>query len=163
MTELKRNIAFARVWTVQTEPILPGDLADDLTDRGFVPGTIDVNGEGALMNEVGLADARLIPDHEGLRFVSLSSSKGGGCVVRIKTATEEADPVPPTGRNAVRHPRLVYYVEAASAAHSDRNLCENLAEALLVRTGGLAEVVGRGVKGNKPTMYRNRWLGQIKG
>ncbi len=163
MTELKRNIAFARVWTVHPEPILPADLADDLTDRGFVPGTIDVNGEGALMNEVGLADARLVEDGEGLRFVSLSSSKGGGCVVRVKTATDEADPVPPTGRNAVRHPRLVYYVEAAGPAHSDRNLCENLAEALLVRTGGLAEVVGRGVKGNKPTMYRNRWLGQIKG
>lgn len=163
MTELKRNVAFARVWTVQSEAVVPADLADDLTDRGFVPGVIDIAGEGALMNEVGLADARLTPEGDGLRFVSLSSSKGGGCTVKVKNATDEHDPVPPEGRNAVRHPRLVYLVEAAGQAHSDRNLCENLAEALLVRTGGLAEVGGRGVKGNKPTLYRNRWLGQIKG
>jgi hypothetical protein len=162
MTELKRNIAAARVWTVQADPVLPADLADDLTDRGFVPGVIDVERVGELMNEAGLADARWTPDGEGLRFVSLSSSKGEGCVVRVKLATD-ADPVPPTGRNAVRHPRLVYLIEAGGPAHSDRNLCENLAEALLVRTGGLVEVVGRGVKGNKPTLYRNRWLGQIKG
>jgi hypothetical protein len=162
VTDLKRNVAFARVWTVQGDATLPADLADDLTDRGFVPGVIDIAGEGALMNEVGLADARLTPDGEGLRFVSLSSSKGGGCVVRVKLATD-ADPVPPEGRSAVRHPRLVYLIEAAGQAHSDRNLCENIAEALLVRTGGLAEVGGRGVKGNKPTLYRNRWLGQIKG
>ena len=47
MTELKRNVAFARVWTVQSEAVLPADLADDLTDRGFVPGVIDIAGVGA--------------------------------------------------------------------------------------------------------------------
>jgi len=161
MTELKRNVAFARVWTVQSEAAIPADIAGDLTDRGFVPGVIELAGEGALMNEVGLADARFTPEDDGLRFVSLSSSKGGGCTVRVKHATEN-DPVPPEGRNVVRNARLVYLIEAAGQAHSDRNLCENLAEALLVRTGGLAEVGGRGVKGNKPTIYRNRWLGQIK-
>ena len=162
MTDLlKRNIAYARVWSVQTEPTLPAELAEDLAGRGFVAGVSDVDLKGALMNEAGLGDAHFEIDGEPLRFLSMSSSKGNGCTVRVKQATD-ADPVPPRGQAAVRHPRLVYLIEAGGPAHSDRNLCENLAEALLMRTGGLAEVGGRGVKGNRPELYHSRWIGKIK-
>ena len=159
--ELRRNIAFARVWSVQAEAVLPAELAEDLTDRGFVPGVSDVAVTSAPMNEAGLGLARFEVGGEPLRFLSLSSSRGDGCTIAVRAASD-ADPVPPRAQAAVRRPRLVYVIEASGPAHSDRNLCENLAEALLVRTGGLAEVGGRGVKGNRPELYQSRWIGKIK-
>lgn len=158
--EFPRNTALARVWTHEPEPIAPAVLADLLTERGFVPGVAD--SEGTVHAETGLAEARLVPGGAAWRFFSLSSSKGEGCTVQA--VLPDALPMPDDylAQRAVRHPRMAYIVSAGGPSNSDRNLCENLAEALLVALNGVVEIAGRGTKGNKPTIYTRPWIGDIK-
>lgn len=160
MTELPRGVAFARVWTHEPVPTTPALLADLLTERGFVPGVADA--EGTIHAETGLAQAQFTLGGEPWRFFSLSSSKGAGCTVQI--ASPETEPMPDdyVAKRAVRHPRLVYIILAGGPSNSDRNLCENLAEAILVELNGAVEIAGRGTKGNKPSVYTSPWIGDIK-
>jgi len=160
--ERPRNIAYARVWTAQREPVLPADLADALYGRGFMPGFTDPEGIAAPVAEAGLADARFAPGGDGFRVISLTSSRGAGCCVAVNTASEADLPDDYRARRAVPRPRLVYVLEAGGPSHSDRNLCENLAEALLLMTGGLVEIGGLGTKGNRLVLYSSSWIGAIK-
>jgi hypothetical protein len=41
-------------------------------------------------------------------------------------------------------------VDAGGPGNSDRALCENIAETIMLLTGGLVEIGGLGVKGNRP-------------
>lgn len=156
---LRRNTAFARVWTLQAEPVLPAELADDLTARGFVPGVTEPAGESGAKVAAGLAEWRFTVGGDGFRFESLSSSRGDGAIVRVVTMDDD-NPPPPLGqlRHYARRGKLVYLVDAMGPSNSDRNLCENLAEALLERCDGVVEIGGRGVKGNRPTVYTSHWL-----
>lgn len=158
--EFPRNIALARVWTHEAEPIAPAILADLLTERGFVPGVADHS--GTIHAEAGLAEAQFVLGDEPWRYFSLSSSKGEGCTVQL--VSPETNPVPDdyVAQRAVRHPRQVYLITSGGPSNSDRNLCENLAEALLVALNGVVEIAGRGTKGNKPTIYTRPWIGEIK-
>ncbi len=156
----KRNTAMALVWTTHREPLAPADLADDLTGRGFVPGVTDADATHGALSEAGLADVTWQLEGPALRFVSLSSSRGQGVAVRL----EEADarhPVPdhPAARPVGRRGGVVYVIEALGPGNSDRNLCENLAEAVMERVDGVVEIKGRGVKGNRPVVYVSPWLG----
>ena len=160
--ERPRGIAYARVFTTRTEPVLPADLADALTDRGFVPGFTDPEGAGAPLSEAGLADARFEVGAPGFRVISLSSSRGFGCRVAARAATADDLPDDPVARRAVPRPRLVYLLDAGGPGNSDRNLCENLAEALMLLTNGAVEIGGLGVKGNRPVVYATSWLGTVK-
>jgi hypothetical protein len=156
--ERPRNIAYARVWTAQSNPILPAELADELTARGFVPGFTDPEGAEAPMHDAGLAEARFVTDAPGFRILSMSSSKGGGCLVSVHPSEVGDLPDDYLARRRVPKPRLCYRIQAAGPSHSDRNLCEAIAELLLVRTDGVAEVGGRGVKGgNRPVIYDRFW------
>jgi hypothetical protein len=157
-----RNTAYARVWTGQTDPVDIGLLCDALADRGFIPGVTDPKREGSVYSEAGLANCAFALGHEGWRFVSLSSSHGAGCVVTIHTVEEEPMPDDKYIKRRLSKPRLTYRLEAGGPSNSDRNICENLAEALMLLGEGVAEVGGRGVKGNKPTLYTHRWLGKVK-
>ena len=157
---VRRNTAYARIWTLDSTPIVPADLAEDLAGRGFVPGITDAEFEQAARNAEGLADVELQVDGPALRFVSLSSSRGNG--VRLSFVRMDEDHVPPdhpTARPIARRGGYVYVVEALGPGNSDRNLCENLAEAIMERTGGVVEIRGRGVKGNRPAVYTSPWLG----
>lgn len=156
----RRNSAVARIWTTHKEPILPADLADDLTGRGFVPGVTDAAGTEPARSATGLAEMRLTVDGVGVRFLSLSSSRGDGAVVRVETH-DELRPLPnhPAARPISRRGGVVYVVEAQGPSNSDRNLCENLAEAIMERVDGLVEIGGRGTKGNRPAVYVSPWLG----
>ena len=160
MTELPRGVAIAHVWTHATEPLTPAELADFLTERGFVPGVLDE--AGTIHAETGLAEAHFSVDGPVWRFFSLSSSKGDGCTVTLHSADSEPMPDDYLLKRAVRKPRLVYRLIAGGPSNSDRNLCENLAEAILVAQNGAVQIAGRGVKGNKPTNYTNPWIGEIK-
>ena len=155
----RRNTAMARVWTLQAEAVLPAELADDLTGRGFVPGVTDEAAQEGSRNGAGLADLRFTVGGPGLRFVSLASSRGDGVVVRVVPMDEDNPPPEvPTLRHYARRGKLVYWIEALGPSNSDRTLCENVAEALLERTGGVVEIAGRGTRGNKPTVYSSAWL-----
>lgn len=163
MTPLARGVAYARVWTAQQDLLTPGELADWLSERGFVPGVVEEGTDQAATNGTGLADARFALGHPGWRFVSLASTRGDGCTVYLATPTEEPLPNDTLAQYTVRRPALVYVILASGTSNSDRNLCENLAEAIMSATEGVAEVGGRGTKGNKPLVYNRHWLGEIKG
>jgi len=160
---LPRGVPYARVWASQAVPVLPADLADALTARGFVPGVSDPEGATAAMSEAGLADARFEVGEPGYRVVSLSSSRGNGCVISVHDADAASLPDDLIARRTVPKPKLVYLLIAGGPSNSDRNLCENLAEALMLLTGGLVQIGGRGPKsGNRPELYNRVWLGSIR-
>jgi hypothetical protein len=161
-TAPRRNVAYARVWTAQRAPILPGDLADALYGRGFMPGFTDPEGTSAAVSEAGLADIRFEPGGVGYRIVSLTSARGRGCRVTVDEATETDLPDDYQARRAVSRPRLVYTLDAGGPSNSDRNLCENIAEALLLMTSGVVLIGGLGTKGNKPHLHTSSWVGTIK-
>jgi len=158
-----RGVPYARIFTAQGTPVLPADLADALTGRGFVPGFTDPAGKTAPLHEAGLADARLVAGEEGYRIISLSSSRGNGCRIAVRE-TQTADlPDDYMARRTVPRPKLVYLLLAGGPGNSDRNLCENIAEALLLMTSGLVEIAGRGVRGgNRSTLYNSFWLGSMR-
>jgi hypothetical protein len=161
---VRRNTAIARIWTSPKDPLVPAELADDLTGRGFVPGITDSEFSEAAKNASGLAEVELVVDGPALRFLSLSSSRGNG--VRLSLVTlDERNPPPDhqSARPIARRGGHVYVVEALGPGNSDRNLCENLAEAIMERTGGVVQISGRGVKGNRPTVYTSPWLGIYAG
>jgi hypothetical protein len=159
--EYPRNVAYARVWTSRAEPVGVAALSDELYARGFMPGVTDPAGTAPMRNGAGLADARFEIGGEGFRFVSLSSAKGQGCVVTVKASDATELPDDRIAKRTVPRPKLCYTVQAGGPAHSDRNLCENLAEALLLMTGGLVELGGLGTKGNRPNLYKSRWVGDV--
>ena len=160
---IARGVSFARVFTGRSTPILPADLADALTGRGFVPGFTDPEGKNAAWQEAGLADARFTLGGEGYRVVSLSSSRGDGCKIMVRETTVDELPDDYLARRAVPKPRLVYLVMAGGPGNSDRNLCENIAESLMILTDGLAEIGGRGPKGgNRPELHNSFWLGSLR-
>ena len=156
-----RNQAYARIWTTRREPFTPAELSDALFGRGFVPSFEPVGGGGA-MTEAGLADAKFVPGESGFRVFNLSSGKGDGCLIGIDTATVEDMPDDYLARRAVPRPRLVYIVQAGGPSNSDRNLCENIAEALMMATSGVVQLGGLGTKGNKPSIHSSSWIGAIK-
>ena len=160
--ERPRGVPYARIFTTQTTPVLPADLADALTARGFLPGFSDPDGAAAPLSEAGLADARFEVDGPGFRVINLSSSRGGGCRVTVRPATPADQPDDVWMRRAVPRPRLMYLLDAAGPSNSDRNLTENMAEALMVLTNGAVEIGGLGVKGNRPVVHTSRWVGSIK-
>ncbi|MBC8141374.1 MAG: hypothetical protein H7Y38_08025 [Armatimonadetes bacterium] len=160
---IARGVPFARVFTGRAAPIMPADLADSLVGRGFVPGFADPAGLTAPLQEAGLAEARFELGGEGYRIVSLSSSRGDGCVVMVRETLPDELPDDYLARRAVPKPRTVYLVKASGQGNSDRNLCENIAEALMILTNGLAEIGGRGAKGgNKPSLHDSFWLGSLR-
>lgn len=160
---IARGVPFARVFTGQSTLVLPADLADALTGRGFVPGFTDPEGKNAALHEAGLAEARFEEGGEGFRIVSLSSSRGNGCRVMVRASKANELPDDYLARRAVPKPRMVYLLLAGGPGNSDRNLCENIAEALMILTNGLAEVGGRGPKGgNRPQLHDSFWLGSIR-
>lgn len=158
MNEPARGVAYARVWTAEKAPRAPGELADALMGRGFIPGIEGADGRRAPTE----ADAVLGLSLPPLRFLSLSSSRGGGCLVRVASPGDEPPPEDRLIQRQVPRPALVYLVEASGPSHSDRNLCEHLAEALMQMTGGVAQVGGRGTRGNRPVLYREPWLGSLR-
>ena len=162
-SERPRGVPYARVFTTNATPVLPADLADALTARGFVPGFTDPDGATAPLSEAGLADARFAPDAPGFRVLSLSSSKGFGCRVTLRAATAADLPDDYQARRAVPKPRLVYLLDAGGPGNSDRNLTENIAEALMILSNGVVEIGGLGVKGNRPVVHTTRWLGSVRG
>lgn len=161
-TERPRNIAYAHVWTAQREPIGVAVLMDELYGRGFLPGVTDIAGEQPPLTDAGLADARFTVDGEGLRVISQQSSKGRGCVVSIRTSSAADLPDDYLARRAVPRPRLCYTIEAGGPSHTDRNLCENIAEALMLMTDGVVEIGGLGTKGNRPTLHKSTWIGKLR-
>jgi hypothetical protein len=160
--ERPRGVPYARIFTTRAAPVLPSELADALTDRGFVPGFTDPEGAGAPLSEAGLGEARFTPGEPGFRVISLSSSRGFGCQIAVEEATAADLPDDPVARRAVPRPRLVYVLEGGGPGNSDRNLCENLAEALMLMTNGVVWIGGLGVKGNRPVVHATSWLGTIK-
>lgn len=157
-----RGVARARCWTSRREPILPADLSDSLYSRGFMPGFSDPEGKNAALADAGLADATFDTESDGYRIINLTSSRGLGCRVWVRETDKTDLPDDYIARRSVPNPRLVYYVEAGGPSNSDRNLCENVAEALLVINGGLVEIAGLGTKGNRPTLRHTTWIGEIK-
>lgn len=160
-TEFPRNQAYARVWTTRREPITPAELSDELFGRGFVPAFEPARG-GATVTEAGLVDARFVPGESGYRVLSLTSSKGLGCLIGIDTATAADLPDDSLASRSVPKPRLVYIIQAGGPSNSDRNLCENIAEAIMMATSGVVQMGGLGTKGNKPAVYTSSWIGAIK-
>jgi hypothetical protein len=162
-SDIKRGVPYARVFTAQSEPILPAVLADALEGRGFVPGFTDPAGETPALQDAGLADARFTVGGEGYRIVSLSSSRGEGCQIMVRATSADQLPDDYLARRTVPKPKLVYLLRGGGLSNSDRNLAENIAEALLLLTNGLVEIGGRGVKGgNRTTLYDSFWLGSIR-
>jgi hypothetical protein len=127
-----------------------------------MPGVTDADGVGAPVTDAGLAGLRFEPGGAAYRIVSLTSGRGNGCRVAVREAAETDLPDDYLARRAVPQPRLVYVVEAGGPSNSDRNLCENVAEALLLMTGGLVQIGGLGTKGNKPVLHTSSWVGSIK-
>lgn len=160
--ERPRGVAYAFIWTTQPDPVLPADLADALVARGFIPGFTNDAATDAPLSEAGLADARLAINGASYRIVSLSSSRGLGCRVAIQSSDESDLPDDYLARRAVRRPRLVYVLEAGGPGNSDRTLCENLAESLLMATSGVVQIGGLGTKGNRPVLHTTAWLGSIR-
>lgn len=161
-SERPRGVAYARVFTGQREPVTPTLLYDALYGRGFLPGFTDPETKTPPMADAGLADAEFTVGGEGYRVLSMTSSKGNGCTIRVDACTEADLPDEYLARRAVARPKLVYSIEAGGPSHSDRNLCENMAEALLLATNGVVEIGGLGVKGNRPKIYTTSWIGEIK-
>ena len=82
--------------------------------------------------------------------------------IQVAPAGAEPPPEDRLFRRQVPRPALVYVLTASGPSHSDRNLCEHLAEALMEMTGGVAQVGGRGTRGNRPVLYREPWLGSLR-
>jgi hypothetical protein len=161
-TTTTRNVAYARIWTAIATPVLPAVLAESLYGRGFMPGFTDPAGTEAPLMEAGLADAVFTPGANGYRIVNLTSSRGEGCLISVHPSEAKDLPDDYLARRTVPRPKLCYIVTASGPAHSDRNLCENIAEALLFLTNGLVEIGGLGMKGNRPNLHNSSWIGQIK-
>jgi hypothetical protein len=161
-TERPRNIAYARVWTAQSEPITPVQLYDALYGRGFMPGFTDPAYSAAPLTEVGLDSLTFTAGGESHRLISLTSGKGNGCLVTVDTCDASDLPDHYIARRTVPRPKLVYIVQAGGQSNNDRVLCENIAEVLLLMTGGLVEIGGLGTKGNRPNLYHSSWLNTIK-
>jgi hypothetical protein len=161
-SERPRGVAYARIWTTSSEVITPGDIADALYGRGFMPGLTDLEATRPALSEAGLADAEFIVGEDGWRFVSLSSSRGSGCKVTVRTVENDELPDDYLARRTVHNPRLVYSVDAGGPGNSDRALCENIAETIMLLTSGLVEIGGLGVKGNRPALHNRSWIGKIK-
>lgn len=160
---IARGVPFARIYTAQNAPILPAVLADALDGRGFVPGFTDPDNTTAPLNESGLADAVFTVGDLGYRIISLSSSRGNGCRIAVRETSAEELPDDYMARRSVPKPKLLYLLMAGGASNSDRNLCENIAEAVMLLTDGLVEIGGRGSKsGNRPELYDSFWLGSIR-
>ena len=157
-----RNIPYARVWTAHKELILPADLMDELFARGFVPGLSDPEMKTAPLNETGLADARFTVGSPGFRVVSLSSSRGSGCLLSVAESDIADRPDDLLARRTVPRPNFVFELIGGGQSNSDRNLCENIAEVLMLLTDGLVQIGGLGTKGNRPKLYASAWLGTIK-
>ncbi len=157
-----RGVAYARIWTTSSEVIAPADIADALYGRGFMPGLTDPEATMPALSEAGLADAVFTIGDGGWRFVSLSSSRGSGCRVSVRTAEGDELPDDYLARRTVHNPRLVYLVEAGGPGNSDRALCENIAETIMLLISGLVEIGGLGVKGNRPALHNRSWIGKIK-
>jgi hypothetical protein len=159
-----RGVPYARIWTQRGEPLALADLADALTDRGFVAGFSDPHAQSAPLTDAGLAEARFVPGDRGYRVVSLASGRGGGCRVFVEVNHDGRAPDADDYRikRAVPRPRLIYRVEGEGPSNSDRNLAENIAEALMVLTNGAVEIGGLGTKGNKPVGHTNHWLGSLR-
>lgn len=157
-----RGVAHARVWTAKREPILPADLSDALYGRGFMPGFGDPEGLKPVFAEAGLADARFDLSDDGYRVVSLTSSRGDGCRIWVRPSDRLDLPDDYLARRAVPNPRIVYHVAASGPSNSDRNLCENVAEALMLMSGGVVEIGGLGTKGNRSVLHHTTWIGAIK-
>ena len=160
--ERPRGVAYARVFTGQREPITPSELYDALYGRGFLPGFTDPETKNPPLADAGLADAAFAIGGEGFRILSMTSSKGAGCTIRVEACTASDLPDEYLARRAVPRPHLVYFIEAGGPSHSDRNLCENMAEALMLATNGVVFIGGLGVKGNRPKLYTTSWIGEIK-
>lgn len=157
-----RGVAYARVFTGQRVPITPSELYDALYGRGFLPGFTDPETKIPPMADAGLADAEFKIGGDAYRVLSLTSSKGNGCTIRVDACTAADLPDEYLARRAVPRPNLVYIIEASGPSHSDRNLCENIAESLLLATNGVVMIGGLGVKGNRPKIYTTSWIGTIK-
>lgn len=157
-----RGVAYARIWTTSAEVITPVDIADALYGRGFMPGVTDSEATTPALSEAGLADAVFTVSEGGWRFISLSSSRGSGCCVSVRTADNDDLPDDYLARRTVHNPRLVYSVEAGGPGNSDRALCENITETVMLLTSGLVEIGGLGVKGNRPVLHNRSWIGKIK-
>jgi hypothetical protein len=161
-SERPRGVAYARIWTTSGDVITPADIADALYGRGFMPGVTDLEAKMPALSEAGLADATFTVGEGGWRFVSLSSSRGSGCRVTVRTTSADELPDDYLARRTVHNPRLLYSVEAGGPGNSDRALCENITETIMLLTSGLAEIGGLGVKGNRPVLHNRSWIGKIK-
>lgn len=161
-TERPRNIAYAEIWTAQREPIAVGMLSDELYGRGILPSFTDPEAATAPLTDAGLAEATFRVGDVGFRILSQSSSKGSGCLVTLHESSVEDLPDDYLARRAVARPRLRYLVEAGGPSHSDRNLCEHIAEILMILTDGVALLGGLGTKGNRATLHKTTWIGKIK-
>lgn len=157
----KRNVAYARVFTAQANPITPTDLYDALYGRGFLPGFTDTENTQAPLADAGLADLTFTPGEPGYRILSMTSSRGNGCRVWVENATADDLPDEYLARRAVARPRLVYHIAAGGPSNSDRNLAENIAESLMLLISGVVEIGGLGTKGNRPRIYTSGWVGEI--
>jgi hypothetical protein len=156
-----RNVAYARVYTGQAEPVTPSQLYDALYGRGFLPGFTDPDADAAPLADAGMADLVFAPGEPGFRVLSMTSSRGNGCRVWVEEAAAEDLPDEYLLRRAVPRPRLVYGITAGGPSNSDRNLAENIAEALLFLASGAVLIGGLGTKGNKPRVYTSGWVGEI--
>lgn len=161
-SERPRGVAYARIWTTSGDVISPVDIADALYGRGFMPGVTDLDAILPALSEAGLADAAFTVGEGGWRFVSLSSSRGSGCRVTVRGAENDDLPDDYLARRTVHNPRLVYTVDAGGPGNSDRSLCENITETIMLLTSGLVEIGGLGVKGNRPVLHNRSWIGKIK-
>lgn len=155
-----RNTAKASVWTLQTELLTPQHLVDALIDRGFLPGITPVGQDDETQAGSTSDMWQMQVGGPGYHFASLSSSKGQGATVTVNTFEAGTElPGHQFGRTLSRRGGIVYRIEAHGPSNSDRSLCENLTEAIMEAVDGLAEISGRGQRGNKPSVYTSRWLG----
>jgi hypothetical protein len=155
-----RNTARASVWTLQTELLTPQHLVDALIDRGFLPGITPVGQDDETQAGSTSDMWQIQVGGPGYHFASLSSSKGQGATVTVNTFAAGTElPGHQFGRTLSRRGGIVYSIEAHGPSNSDRSLCENLTEAIMEAVDGLAEISGRGQRGNKPSVYTSRWLG----
>ena len=155
-----RNTARASVWTLQSELLTPQHLVDALIDRGFLPGITPVGQDDETQAGSTSDMWQMQVGGPGYHFASLSSSKGQGATVIVNTFAAGTElPGHQFGRTLSRRGGIVYSIEAHGPSNSDRSLCENLTEAIMEAVDGLAEISGRGQRGNKPSVYTSRWLG----
>jgi hypothetical protein len=156
-------VPYARIWTQRGEPLALADLADALTDRGFVAGFSDPHAQSAPLTDAGLAEARFVPGDRGYLVVSsLRAGAAAAAFCRGEPRRPRAGRrrLPDQARRAAAPPDLSG--RGRGPSNSDRNLAENIAEALMVLTNGAVEIGGLGTKGNKPVGHTNHWLGSLR-